>query len=437
MEVARQLLHIAVGGFALVLPWLTWPQAALLALSAIVFNLAILPRLAPRVLRDADRRRPWTSGILLYPLAVLGLVLVFPSRLDLAATAWIILAAGDGSATLVGTFWPIAPLPWNRRKSFGGLAAFIVFGSLAAVGMTWWVSPGQADDGRVVLAIAAAVLAAFAETVPIRLDDNVTVPAVSAMALWSTTAMNPTLLVASLSALGPAGWTLLAVNGGVAILGWIANTVTGAGAVTGAIIGAIMIAAAGPGAWVLLIATFLLASMTTRLGHRRKAKSGIAEERGGRRGPGNAIANTGLAAWAALIVAGSADPLLPKLALVAALATAGSDTVASVVGKAWGRTAWLVTTWRRVPAGTTGAVSLEGTVAGIASAALLAWIGSSAGLLPTGAIPLVAFSATIASLMEGVIGATLEARGMLTNDVVNFVNSAMGAGMALLVWSSI
>jgi uncharacterized membrane protein len=39
--------------------------------------------------------------------------------------------------------------------------------------------------------------------------------------------------------------------------------------------------------------------------------------------------------------------------------------------------------------------------------------------------------------MEGVIGATLEARGMLTNDVVNFVNSAMGAGMALLVWSSI
>jgi uncharacterized membrane protein len=57
--------------------------------------------------------------------------------------------------------------------------------------------------------------------------------------------------------------------------------------------------------------------------------------------------------------------------------------------------------------------------------------------VPSGAIPLVTVAAAIASLLEGVIGATLETQGMLTNDVVNFVNSAMGAGIALLVWSSI
>jgi len=49
----------------------------------------------------------------------------------------------------------------------------------------------------------------------------------------------------------------------------------------------------------------------------------------------------------------------------------------------------------------------------------------------------VIVAANAASIVEGVIGATMEARGMLTNDVVNFVNSAMGAGVAMLIWSSL
>jgi len=88
-----------------------------------------------------------------------------------------------------------------------------------------------------------------------------------------------------------------------------------------------------------------------------------------------------------------------------------------------------------VAPGTTGAVSLEGTVAGILSSALLAGIGAWAGLVSPSAVPLVVVVASAASLVEGVIGATLEARGMLTNDAVNFVNSAMGAGLAMLLWS--
>ena len=47
-------------------------------------------------------------------------------------------------------------------------------------------------------------------------------------------------------------------------------------------------------AGLLLVATFLAAAVTSRLGVQRKTLLGIAEERGGRRGAGNAIANTGL-----------------------------------------------------------------------------------------------------------------------------------------------
>jgi len=435
METQRQLVHVSVGVFALLLRWLTWPQAALFAAAAVAFNLTVLPRLAPQVLRDADRHRPWSSGIVLYPLAVFGLVLAFRDRLDLVATAWVILAAGDGLATLVGGRVPIAQLPWNRQKSAGGLVAFIFSGGAAAAGMVWWMAPAAPDLWMVAAAVAAATIAGFAETVPITLDDNLTVPATAAVVLWSLAATDPALLWQRWASMDVATWALLGLNAAVAILGWAARTVTAAGAVTGMIIGAVMIIGAGMPGWALLITTFVTVSLTTRLGHARKSAAGIGEDRGGRRGPGNAIANTGIAAWAALVAAASPDPALAHLALVAALVTAGSDTVASEVGKAYGRTTWLVTSFERVPRGTTGAISLEGTLAGLLSAALLTGFGAWVGLVPVSAVPLVVIAATVASLVEGVIGATVEARGMLTNDAVNFVNSAIGAGLAMLIWS--
>ena len=61
----------------------------------------LLPRIGGRRLyRPVDEARGFPPGILLYPLSVLLLTLAFPSRLDIAAAAWGILAFGDGVATL-------------------------------------------------------------------------------------------------------------------------------------------------------------------------------------------------------------------------------------------------------------------------------------------------------------------------------------------------
>ena len=78
-------------------------QAAALAFAALVFNALLLPRIGgKRLYRPADHDRGFPLGILLYPLSVWMLTLAFPSRLDIAAAAWGILAFGDGAATLVG-----------------------------------------------------------------------------------------------------------------------------------------------------------------------------------------------------------------------------------------------------------------------------------------------------------------------------------------------
>lgn len=433
-EVPRQLVHIGVGTIALSLRCLSWQQATAMAVAALLFNLFVLPRLTDRVFRPGERDRLWTTGIVLYPLGVLGLILFFRERLDLAAAAWGVLAAGDGMATLVGTTIRSPRLPWNHEKSVGGLLAFVTAAALAAVGLLVWTTGEPLTITVVVTGVVAAVIAGFVETVPIRLDDNLTVPLAAGAALWSCAVFDPAVFHNALPALQPLALTGLLANVVVAVLGWTARTVTVPGAITGAVIGTIVVAGLGWSGWMLLLATFGLAAATTRTGHARKQRAGIAESRGGRRGPGNAIANTGIAAWAGVMAMGLSDPAVAYLVAAAALATAGSDTVASEIGKAYGRTTWLVTSFRRVAPGTTGAVSTEGTLAGVAAAGVLAAVACGLGLIPAWTIGLVTASATVASLIEGALGATLEARGILNNDALNFVNAAIGAALTVAAW---
>ena len=434
-EWSRQSVHVLVGALALTLPWLTWPQALLIGASGVVFNLVLLPRLSPQLFRADDRRRPLLSGIVLYPAAVFGLILCFPTRPAIAAISWVILAAGDGLATLVGAHVRTARLPWNEHKSIGGLAAFVILGGLAAIGIALWMDRAGAQHADAVALFVAPVLATIAaalvETVPIKLNDNISVPVIAALVLWSCSFADQQTFVAARDVVAARLWPALGLNAAVAVLGYFARTVTVTGATIGAVIGIAVFLGTGAEGWAMLFAAFLLAAVTTRVGLRHKAAAGIAEARGGRRGAGNAIANTSLAAFAAALSLGIPDPELARVALVAALATSASDTVASEIGKAWGRTTWLVVGFRRVPPGTSGAISLEGTLAGMLSALFLAWVAEGLGLISYEWMPGIVAAATIASMIESVLGATLERDGVLNNDALNFVNAAIGAGLAV------
>src|SRR2546427_13057641 len=97
VEARRKLVHMGVGGFALLLRFMTWRQAALMAVAAFFFNRHALPRLGGRGLwRGAGRGRGYPLGILLYPLAGLALLLVFPDELWKAGAGGGVLALGGG-----------------------------------------------------------------------------------------------------------------------------------------------------------------------------------------------------------------------------------------------------------------------------------------------------------------------------------------------------
>jgi uncharacterized protein (TIGR00297 family) len=440
-ETSRQLVHMAMGGFAILLRWIPWWQAVALAVAAIVFNLVVLPRVGDRLYRPGDRERG-AHGIVYYPLAVLLLLLAFPRRLDIVASAWGILAIGDGIATLAGRAIGGRRWPWNRDKTISGSAAFAIFGAAAGVGLAWWcrpsVMPPVSPAFPIVAPIVAAIAAALVETLPVRLDDNLSVAATAGTVLYLMSLGSLDRLPAAVALAEARLPAALGLNVLVAWAGHRARTVSAQGAVAGALIGITIFITVGWQGWTLLLVTFIAASIASRLGLKRKVLLGIAEERGGRRGVGNAIANTGVAAIAAVLALVGTSGDLARLAFAAALAAGGSDTIASEIGKAWGRRTWSVTSLARVPPGTSGAMSLEGTLAGVAGAVGLGAVAVALEIVPPEWLPAIVIGATAGSLLESWLGATLEGPGILNNDMLNFINTSAAAlaSLAIVAWTS-
>lgn len=187
-----------------------------------------------------------------------------------------------------------------------------------------------------------------------------------------------------------------------------------------------------------LVALFLLTFGATRFGWLRKEALGTAEGKRGRTAS-QVAANLGVAVLAGI------PQLLERLgsfpaervlltAMTAAMAEATADTVSSELGQVLGGEPRLVTSLRRVPAGTDGAVSLIGTLAGCAAAAVVVAVSAAALMLP-GRDAVIAFGAAVAGLfVDSLLGALPERRGWINNDAVNTLSTlaaAVVAGLAV------
>ncbi|BDI30060.1 hypothetical protein CCAX7_21110 [Capsulimonas corticalis] len=235
----------------------------------------------------------------------------------------------------------------------------------------------------------------------------------------------------------------------VAGLAYKARALTVSGAAAATVVGAAAFGLGGGlGAGALLV-FFVTSSALSRW--RRREKEALQFEKGGRRDAGQVLANGGVAAAAlliGLIVPGGAHGA--NLAFLAALAAANADTWATEIGAAIGGTPVSLRDFRPAPPGTSGAVSAAGTLAALAGALLPALFA------PTRDILLVTLAGFAGSLIDTLLGATLQAqwrdpqnparwterrpgaaapdRGLLAvnNDWVNFLCTLAAALIAIL-----
>lgn len=236
----------------------------------------------------------------------------------------------------------------------------------------------------------------------------------------------------------------------VATLAWRLRWLTPDGAAAAALVGGAILEFGGLWWAAALAAFFVSGTLLTLVGRGRKTQP---EHRGGGRTAAQVLGTGSVAAlvsvvWAWGVAPAAVHPLLPA-AFLGAVATAAADTWATELGMLSRRPPRLVTTWAVVPAGTSGGVTLPGTLAGLAGAALIAAIGAR---LDSRALLAATLAGVAAMLMDSVLGATVQAsfrrpdgrlteerggdahleRGIawLTNPVVNLLATAAGAVVA-------
>lgn len=220
----------------------------------------------------------------------------------------------------------------------------------------------------------------------------------------------------------------LLVTGLFAGLAYALGMVSRGGALGGLVVGTAIYGSLGPGGFAVLALFVVGGSVLTRIGYRRKEESGAAESRGGRRGARNAAANCGVAVLCALLAAPTGSVALAA-AFVASLGAAFADTSESEVGGLARRVPRLVTTLRKVPPGTDGAVSLPGTIAGVVAAGLTATLGLAVGLVDgPGAALGVALASFLGTVVDSLVGAVWPRVG---NELTNVLCTLAAALLAL------
>ncbi len=252
-----------------------------------------------------------------------------------------------------------------------------------------------------------------------------------------------------------------AVGTGLAALvagsAWRAGSLSRSGTFAAFLIGSIAMTA-GRSWGLFLVLWFVTASLASRVGKRAKeSATGDVVAKGGQRDAAQVVANGGVFALCALGSLTGATPVT-ALAGAAALVAAGADTLATETGTLWRGQPWSLRTRGPVPTGTSGAISLPGTLGMVTGALLLAGMAARCGLIAATDIALVVLAGVAGAVADTVIGAFWQARrwcpvcereteqdvhrcgtstrpwrgvGWLTNDVVNFLCTVTGAVVVL------
>lgn len=219
------------------------------------------------------------------------------------------------------------------------------------------------------------------------------------------------------------------------LLGVLAYTfrwADGGGSVAGGIIASWIFFFAGIPAFLVLLTFLILGSLATRVGYARKSLLGIAQENRGRRGALHAIANCGVGCMFALALFGWTGSPTWSAGFTGAFATALGDTVSSELGPVFGRTTRSPVTWKKVPPGFKGGVSLEGTLLGLIGSLVTVGVAVGIGFIPLGSGPIVAAAALMGNVGESVLGSLIPTHTNRIHHGLNLLNTFLGGAAAAM-----
>ena len=187
--------------------------------------------------------------------------------------------------------------------------------------------------------------------------------------------------------------------------------------------------------WLSVVFYLLFGSLVTKIGYKFKRQKGIAEKRGGRRGPENVLgsAATGLF-FAVMVKLNFANLLFYQIGFAASFAAKLADTFGSEIGKRFGENTYLITSFRKVDRGTEGGVSLEGTIASALGAIVMSSTMLTLSIITTNhQFVIVSISGFLATISESIIGAKFQEKYKLSNELVNAIQTSIASTIAIFI----
>jgi len=450
-EASRKMVHVIVGLMVTLCPLIFTSNLQPMTLAAIfiVVNTITLKSNAFKSMHATERT---TYGTVYFPFAFLIMAAFFWEKPITLILSMLVMTLADTLASIVGEHekHPFKFSLWNDEKSLHGSAAMFLSSTMIIyVGtdfFAWMFGAAFFLPLEILIYCAAftGLAATLAEATSSKGSDNLSVPLVTAIAyeiflINYTHGSLPTLLL----------WTL-----GSAIIFYGAyklRSLNDGGAVAAFVMG-IFIFGTGGLQWIVPILTFfVLSSILSKLGK----KSAESTHKGSNRDVLQVLANGGVPMIIAIVH--FFQPFdLAYVMFLGAIAAATADTWATEIGFFSIRKPRHILNFSSVEKGTSGGITLFGTIGSLLGAAVIAWIG---GFVASGLVIIAGFSG---SLVDSILGGSIQAKFIcsacgkqtekrihcqmdtnhtkgfkwLDNDGVNFVNTIVGAMIILLTFQS-
>ncbi len=218
------------------------------------------------------------------------------------------------------------------------------------------------------------------------------------------------------------------------VLSVITGKLTIAAAITGGMLGLLIFQGAGFTGISMVATFFILGTVATSWKNESKVMAGLAEEDKGKRKAGQVLANAGMAGTLGLLAwLFPSKTVMFRLMIAASLSSALSDTLSSELGNVYGKRFYNMLTFKKDSRGLNGVVSIEGSLFGILGSMIIASVyafGFGWGIH----VFAIVLGGIVGNISDSILGATLERRGVLNNNQVNFLNTFIAAVASLILF---
>jgi uncharacterized protein (TIGR00297 family) len=457
-ENTRQFVHIGVGLLVILSPLVIASpvQPALLAIIFIILNAYALRVGQMKGIHTTTR---FSLGTVFFPVSFLVLILLYwNSNPAILIIGMLIMTIADPLASIIGNrarnsrqfvFWK------DAKSRVGSLVVFI--SSFLITSIIFQLLQVLQDKNPIplcslmLIGLAVAVVATLSESISFAGSDNLTLPLFSALMLDTI--------------------QQLPLQGQLTVVGWIAfsfflayaayrlKALTAGGGAGAMLLGSLVFSIGGS-YWVIPMATFfVLSSILSKVGKLKNTILSTMVEKGGQRDLLQVYANGGISLLMAITYHYTGNDLF-YLMFLGSLAAATADTWGTEIGILSNKQPRHILTFAKVPAGTSGGVTVLGTSGFFMGAGVL----TLSGIMPINSstsklFAIVAISGILGALIDSIIGATIQAQYQcpacqktteklvhcgkyqttlisgirwINNDVVNLICTASGAALVSL-----